>query len=401
MPPKKKGEEEEKPAIMGRVGTNLKMGIVGLPNVGKSTFFNVLTKTSIAAAENFPFCTIEPNESRCPVPDERYDWLCDHWKPASKVPAFLNVVDIAGLVKGAAEGQGLGNAFLSNIKACDAIFHVTRAFEDEDITHVEGGVDPVRDLAIIAEELRLKDIEYLDKQLAGMEKTVVRGGDKAREFEYKTLLRISDHIKGTEDSPGRWIRYGEWNGKELEAINPHLFITAKPVIYLINLSEKDYIKKKNKWLAKIVGWIQANDPGALAIPMSGILEHKLFEMEPDEQNAYAEANPGAKSSLEKIIVQGYKALGLMYFFTAGADEVKAWTIQKHTKAPQAAGKIHTDFEKGFIMAEVMKFSDYKEHGSEAGVRGAGGYRQQGKEYVVEDGDIIFFKFNAGAGLKKK
>jgi len=256
MPPKKKGEEEEKPVIMGRVGTNLKMGIVGLPNVGKSTFFNVLTKTSIAAAENFPFCTIEPNESRCPVPDERYDWLCDHWKPASKVPAFLNVVDIAGLVKGAAEGQGLGNAFLSNIKACDAIFHVTRAFEDEDITHVEGGVDPVRDLAIIAEELRLKDIEYLDKQIASMEKTVVRGGDKSREFEYKTLLKVGELIKDSEAGPGKWIRYGDWNGKELEALNPHLFITAKPVIYLINLSEKDYIKKKNKWLAKIVGWIQ-------------------------------------------------------------------------------------------------------------------------------------------------
>jgi len=400
MPPKKKGEEEEKPVIMGRVGTNLKMGIVGLPNVGKSTFFNVLTKTSIAAAENFPFCTIDPNESRCPVPDERYDWLCDHWKPASKVPAFLNVVDIAGLVKGAAEGQGLGNAFLGNISACDAIFHVTRAFEDEDITHVEGGVDPVRDLAIIAEELRLKDIEYIDKQLASMEKTVVRGGDKAREFEYKTLVKVADHLKDTESGPGRWIRYGDWNGKELEAINPHLFITAKPVIYLINLSEKDYIKKKNKWLAKIVGWIKENDPGALAIPFSGILEHKLFEMSAEEQTAYAEANPGAKGTLDKIIVQGYKGLGLMYFFTAGEDEVKAWTIQKHTKAPQAAGKIHTDFEKGFIMAEVMKFADYKEHGSEAGVRGAGGYRQQGKEYVVEDGDIIFFKFNTG-GLKKK
>jgi len=401
MPPKKKGDEEEKPVIMGRVGTNLKMGIVGLPNVGKSTFFNVLTKTSMAAAENFPFCTIEPNESRCPVPDERYDWLCDHWKPASKVPAFLNVVDIAGLVKGASEGQGLGNAFLANIKACDAIFHVTRAFEDEDITHVEGGVDPVRDLSIIAEELRLKDIEYLDNQLASMEKTVVRGGDKAREFEYKTLVKVADHLKDTESGPGKWIRYGDWNGKELEAINPHLFITAKPVIYLINLSEKDYIKKKNKWLVKIVGWIKENDPGALAIPFSGILENKLFEKSAEEQTTYGEENPGAKSTLDKIIVQGYKALGLMYFFTAGEDEVKAWTIQKHTKAPQAAGKIHTDFEKGFIMAEVMKFADYKEHGSEAGVRAAGGYRQQGKEYVVEDGDIIFFKFNTGGGSKKK
>jgi len=397
MPPKgKKGEVEEKPVIMGRVKTNLKMGIVGLPNVGKSTFFNVLTKTSIAAAENFPFCTIEPNESRCPVPDERYDWLCEHWKPASKVPAFLNIVDIAGLVKGAAEGQGLGNAFLSNIGACDAIFHVTRAFEDADITHVEGGVDPVRDLAIIADELRLKDIEWITKKLNEMEKTVVRGGDKAREFEYKTLLKVADHIKGTEEKAGRWIRYGDWNGKEVEAINPHNFLTAKPVIYLINLSEKDYVKKKNKWLSKIIAWIGENDPGALAIPFSGILENKLFEMTEEEAAAYE-----AKSTLEKIIVNGYKALGLMYFFTAGQDEVKAWTIQKHTKAPQAAGKIHTDFEKGFIMAEVMKFVDFKEHGSEAGVRAAGGYRQQGKEYVVEDGDIIFFKFNAGAGLKDK
>ncbi|CAG9761182.1 unnamed protein product [Ceutorhynchus assimilis] len=265
--------------------------------------------------------TIFVSLSRVPVPDERFDYLCDYFKPLSKVPAFLNIVDIAGLVKGASEGQGLGNAFLSHISACDAIFHLCRAFEDDDVTHVEGEVNPVRDLDIIAEELRLKDEDTLLKNLEKLERTVVRGNDKKQKPEY------------------------------IEVLNKYLFLTSKPCIYLVNLSEKDYIKKKNK------------------------------------------------CALDKIIVQGYKSLQLEYFFTAGADEVKAWTIQKGTKAPQAAGRIHTDFEKGFIMAEVMKFQDFKEEGSEAACKGAGKYRQQGRNYTVEDGDIIFFKFNAGAGLK--
>ncbi|KAL0272167.1 UNVERIFIED_CONTAM: hypothetical protein PYX00_005246 [Menopon gallinae] len=392
MPPKKPEEPEKKPLI-GRVGTNLKIGIVGVPNVGKSTFFNILTKSS-AAAENFPFCTIDPNESRVPVPDDRFEFLCNYFKPASKVPAFLNVVDIAGLVKGAAQGQGLGNAFLSHVKACDAIFHLLRAFEDEDVTHVEGEVNPVRDLEIIEEELRLKDEEYLNQQLEKLERTVLRGGDKKLKPEYDILCKVKSILIDEK----KHLRFGDWNANDIEVLNKHLFLTTKPVMYLVNLSEKDYIRKKNKWLIKIKEWVDKNDAGAPIIPFSGIFEHKLADMPEDERKAYLTEN-NATSNLDKIITTGYKALQLQYFFTAGPDEVKAWTIQKGTKAPQAAGKIHTDFEKGFIMAEVMKYEDFKEEGSEAAVKAAGKYRQQGRNYVVEDGDIIFFKFNAGAGLK--
>merc|ERR1712112_636332 len=372
MPPKKK-VEEEKTVLLGRMGTNLKIGIVGLPNVGKSTFFNVITKTSIAAAENFPFCTIDPNESRVPVPDDRFDFLVEHHKPASKVPAFLNVTDIAGLVKGASEGQGLGNAFLSHIKACDALFHLCRTFEDPDITHVEGDVDPVRDLDIINEELRLKDIEY----------------------------EILSKIKKLLIEDKKHLRFGDWNQNDIEVLNKHLFITSKPMIYLVNLSEKDFIRKKNKFLPKIKEYVDKNDPGATIIPFSGAFELKLMEMESEDGKKAYQEETKCTTTLDKIIVQGYKALQLVYFFTAGPDEVKAWTIQRGFKAPQAAGRIHTDFEKGFIMAEVMKFDDFKEHGSEAAVKAAGGYRQQGKNCTVLDGDIIFFKFNAGAGLTAK
>lgn len=391
MPPKKEVAPEPKPLI-GRVGTSLKIGIVGLPNVGKSTFFNILTKSE-APAENFPFCTIDPNESRVPVPDERFDYLCEFYKPASKVPAYLNVVDIAGLVKGAHEGQGLGNAFLSHIRSVDAIFHLCRIFESEEVTHVEGDVNPVRDIEIINEELRLKDEEYVKATIDKMERTVLRGGDKKAKPEYDILCKIKTHLVDQQ----KHVRFGDWNANDIEVLNKHLMITSKPVIYLVNMSEKDYIRKKNKWLPKLKEWIDANDPGASMIPFSGAYEAKIAEMDADARKAFVEENK-ANSAFEKIIVQGYKALQLMYFFTAGHDEVKAWSIQKGTKAPQAAGRIHTDFEKGFIMAEVFKFNDLKEEGSEAAVKAAGKYRQQGKAYIVEDGDIILFKFNAGAGL---
>ncbi|XP_027196303.2 obg-like ATPase 1 [Dermatophagoides pteronyssinus] len=395
MPPKKdQKDSNEPPLLLGRMATNLKVGIVGVPNVGKSTFFNVLTKSQ-AAAENFPFCTIDPNESRVPVPDERFDFLCEYHKPASKVPAYLNVVDIAGLVKGASEGQGLGNAFLSHIKACDAIFHLCRAFEDDDVTHIEGDVNPVRDIEIINEELRLKDEEQLNSVIEKLRRFVERG-DKKDKAEYDILMKIKEFLVDQK----RHIRFGDWNAAEIEILNKYLFITSKPMIYLVNLSEKDYIRKKNKWLIKIKEWIDEHDPHATLIPFSGLFENKLLELSEDERKSFCELNK-CQSALSKIIVTGYKALQLIYFFTAGKDEVKAWTIQKGTKAPQAAGRIHTDFEKGFIMAEVMKFDDFKELGSEAAAKSAGKYRQQGRNYVVEDGDIILFKFNAGAGLTSK
>ncbi|XP_065888785.1 obg-like ATPase 1 [Dysidea avara] len=397
MPPKKK-EEEKSPIFLGRFGTSLKCGIVGIPNVGKSTFFNVLTKNN-APAENFPFCTIDPNEARVAVPDARFDFLCDYHKPASKVPAFLHVVDIAGLVKGAHEGQGLGNAFLSHIGACDAIFHVIRAFEDTDVTHVDGEVNPVRDLETIHEELRKKDEQYVANQISSLEKVVVRGGDKTRKLEYETIVKVQHCLVDSKKD----VRFEEWSTAEIDVLNKHLFLTSKPVIYLVNLSEKDYIRKKNKWLVKIKEWVDAREPGCTIIPFSGALEAKLVDMADDEAQRYLDEKK-TTCALPKIISYGYKALHLQYFFTCGSDEVKAWTIMQGTKAPQAAGKIHTDFEKGFIMAEVMKYEDFKELGSESAAKAAGKYRQQGRNYVVDDGDIIYFKFNAGAGLtsgKKK
>ncbi|CAG2104456.1 unnamed protein product [Medioppia subpectinata] len=313
----------------------------------------------------------------------------------SKVPAFLNVVDIAGLVKGASEGQGLGNAFLSHIKACDAIFHLCRAFEDDNVIHVEGDVNPVRDIEIINEELRLKDEEQLTAVVDKLAKTVLRG-EKKEKAEYDILMKIKQLLVDEK----KHIRFGDWNLAEIEILNKHLFLTSKPMIYLINLSEKDYIRKKNKWLIKMKEWIDANDAGAAVIPFSGILENKLIPMSAEDRQRFLEENK-TQSCLDRIITTGYKALQLQYFFTSGKDEVKAWTIQKGTKAPQAAGRIHTDFEKGFIMAEVMKFDDFKEEGSENACKSAGKYRQQGRNYTVDDGDIILFKFNAGAGLTKE
>uniref|UniRef100_A0A6G1SL33 Obg-like ATPase 1 n=1 Tax=Aceria tosichella TaxID=561515 RepID=A0A6G1SL33_9ACAR len=284
MAPKSKNPNEidQRSLLLGRLGTSLKIGIVGVPNVGKSTFFNVLTKSS-APAENFPFCTIDPNESRVPVPDERFDYLCKYYKPASKVPAYLTVVDIAGLVRGACEGQGLGNAFLSHIKACDGIFHLCRAFEDEDVIHVEGEVNPVRDIEIINEELRLKDMEYVETHIEKMKRFVERGDKKDIKPEYDVLCKVKTVLEEKKA-----VRFGEWAATDIEILNRHLFITAKPMIYLINLSENDYIKKKNKWLAKIKQWIDANDPEATLIPFSGVMESKLVDMPENERKAFLE-----------------------------------------------------------------------------------------------------------------
>ncbi|KAI9230688.1 MAG: GTP-binding protein YchF [Piptocephalis tieghemiana] len=400
MAPKKVVKEEK--LLLGRPSNNLKIGVVGLPNVGKSTFFNAITN-SAAAAENYPFCTIDPEESRVAVPDERFDWLCKHYKPASKVPAYLTVIDIAGLVKGAAGGAGLGNAFLSHIRAVDGIFHMVRAFSEEDVIHVEGELDPIRDMEIIHEELRLKDIEFLTKQIETNARNVNRGSsgggalaDKQKKEEYAFWQRALDYL-----NTGKDIRKGTWTNKEIEYLNALHLITAKPVIYLVNISEKDYCRKKNKWLPKIKAWIDENNPGDLLIPFSGAFESQMAALpSPEDKEAYAK-EAGVPSVLPKIIVAGYKALQLVYYFTGGPDEVRAWTVRKNTKAPQAAGVIHTDFERGFIMAEVMKYADLRELETDAAVKAAGKYQQKGKDYVVDDGDIIFFKFNTTTQPKKK
>jgi len=394
MPPKQKAEAPKPEKILGRLGTKLKIGIVGLPNVGKSTFFNILTKSQ-ADAENFPFCTIDPNEARVPIPDARWDYLCEHHKPASKVPAFLNVTDIAGLVKGANEGQGLGNAFLSHIDACDAIFHMVRIFDDSDVTHVEGEVNPTRDLDIIQNELRLKDLQKVDKRIPELESLYVRGGKKEYKAEYDTMVKAKEHLES-----GKAIRFGTWSQVEVEELNRALFLTAKPQIYLCNMSEKNYVKKKSKALIPVKEWIDKNDAGALMIPYSAAFEQTIFDMDDEAAAEHLKENKTV-SMLEKIIVNGFKALGLEVFFTAGKDEVKAWVIKKGTVAPRAAGRIHTDFEKGFIMAEVMGFNEFKEAGSESQCKANGHYRQQGKQYIVKDGDIIFFKFNTPSQGKKK
>jgi len=395
MPPKKQ-VADTKSVLLGRLGTSLKIGIVGLPNVGKSTFFNILTKSEVAA-ENFPFCTIDPNESRVAIPDKRYDNLVEVCQPLKKVPAFLSVVDIAGLVKGAHEGAGLGNAFLSNIDSCDAIFHMCRIFEDEDITHVEDSVDPVRDMEIIFNELRLKDLVKVTKRIPDVEKVYKSGNNRSMKTEFDTLVKAKEWLEA-----GNQIRTGDWTEPEIEELNRVLFLTAKPHIYLCNMSAKHYVGRKSKGVVPVKQWIDKNDPGALMIPYSAKFEQTIYEMEEAEREAYLKEKKTA-SMLDKIIINGFQKLNLQVFFTYGTSgkEIKTWTIKQGSTAPMAAGRVHTDFQKGFIMAEVMSYADFEEEGSEAKCKANGKYRQFGKTYVVNDGDIIYFKFNAPKEAKKK
>ncbi|KAF9267683.1 hypothetical protein L218DRAFT_854459 [Marasmius fiardii PR-910] len=393
MPPKKPSGPEKK-ILLGRPGNNLKIGIVGLPNVGKSSFFNALSKTSLGVAANYPYATINPEEARIPVPDERFEWLCETYKPASRIPAHLTCIDIAGLTAGASTGAGLGNAFLSHVRAVDGIFQVVRAFDDAEVIHVEGDVNPLRDMEIIQTELRLKDIEWVEKHIDNLKKTGRNLGstslaDRAKKEEIATVEKIYKVL--TEDKKD--VRKHDWNNKEIEVVNGLQLLTAKPVTYLVNLSEKDYIRKKNKWLTKIKAWIDENNPGDPLIPFSVALEERLAPMEQEEKEE-EQKKVGAQSALPKITHAGYASLDLIRYFTCGADEVRAWTIRKGTKAPQAAGVIHSDFENKFVCGEIMAYSDLKEHGSEAAVKAAGKLRQQGKPYEMVDGDIAYWKAGA-------
>jgi len=307
----------------------------------------------------------------------------------------LQITDIAGLIRGAHAGEGLGNAFLSHIRATDGIFQVVRIFEDPDVTHVDGSVEPIRDMETIQQELILKDIDLVANEIKSLEKVIAREKHRKPELEaYKKAHEILTVQK-------RPVRFGDWKPSEVEYVNILQLLTAKPVVYLLNMSQDEYIKKKNKWLAKIKAWVDNNSKEApeVIIPVCVNLEAKLVEVGP-EQGAELLKSLGTTSSIPKIIKTGYAAINLVHFFTCGTDEVRCWTVRKYSKAPQAAGSIHSDMMNGFICAEVMRYQDYKELGSEAACRAGGKWSQKGKEYVVEDGDILFFKFNPPQTKKK-
>ena len=385
MPPKKK---EEKKILLGRPGNTLKMGIVGLPNVGKSTTFNVLTKLNVPA-ENYPFCTQEPNNAQVAVPDVRFDKLCAMYKPSKSSAATLLVTDIAGLVPGASEGNGLGNAFLSHIQAVDGIYHVVRTFEDPAIVHTQGEVNPVADLDTIYSELIAKDLQHVNEWVEEAEKAIKRIQNKEKEEELKVFKKIQNLL-----NEKKYVKDAEWTPDEVEILNKNLLLTAKPIIYLLNMSIDEYKKKHNKHLKKIVDWVNGHGGGPI-IPYSASYEEQVVAAEDKQKFCKDE---GAPSAINKIIKAGYHSLGLIHFFTTLNNDLRCWSIRTGTIAKKAAGQVHTDMEEGFICVDVIKYVDLDELGSEAAVKEGGKMKKAGKDYIVEDGDIMFFKFNAS---KKK
>lgn len=381
---KKKKAVEVEELRLGRPGNNVKMGIVGLPNVGKSLLFNLLSGQSVPS-ENYAFTTIDPSSAQVVVPDERYDYLCEIWNPKKRFPASVQVWDIAGLVRGAHEGHGLGNEFLSNIGSVDAIYHCVRAFTAKKVEHVDGDVDPIRDLETISNELRLKDITIVEGALEKTKKLANRSKEKKVQEEYTCVQKIMEVLQNGKD-----IRSEKWTQKEVEIINPLNLFTAKSVVVLVNVSNKNWRQGGNKWIKPIKKWVKKNSKGSKVIPFSAKFEQAVADAE--DREAFLE-EAGVPSNLERIIWAGYAALDLVHYFTVGEDEVKCWTIRNGTKAPQAAGVIHSDFEKGFIAANTMKFTDYVEYGSETAVKAAGKHRVEGRAYVVNDGDILHFQFN--------
>ena len=363
----------------------MKLGIVGLPNVGKSTLFNAITNAGAEAA-NYPFCTIEPNVGTVTVPDERVDKLSELYNTKKTTYATVEFVDIAGLVKGAASGEGLGNKFLSHIRAVDAIVHVVRCFADDNIVHVEGGIDPIRDVDTINYELILSDIEMLERRLDKTRKAAK--GDKGLLKEVELLERLATHL-----GDGKCARSFEMDEEEAEIVGTIELLTAKPVIYAANMSEDDFVSgfSGNEYFEKLKAF--AEGEGSQILPICAKLEEEIMELPEDEREMFLSELGLAQSGLDRMIQVCYALLGLISYLTAGEPEVRAWTITKGMKAPQAAGKIHTDFERGFIRAEVIRYEDLIECGSTAVARERGLMRSEGKEYVVEDGDVILFRFN--------
>ncbi len=362
---------------------SFKAGIVGLPNVGKSTLFNSLSNAKAEAA-NYPFCTIDPNMGMIPVPDPRLDVITGLIKPKSTIPTVVKIVDIAGLVKGASKGEGLGNKFLGNIRECEAIIHIVRCFEDDNIVHVEGGVDPVRDKEIIDTELQLADLEMLERKLDKAKK-MTKGGNKEALKNVATVQKYIDHIQ-----QGKNARTLEVTDEEKAYMQDVGLLTAKKVMYVCNVDE-DSVVSGNAYVEQMRESIQ--DEEAEMIIISAGFEEQLIDFEPEEKQEFLESVGLTEPGLNSFIRSAYKLLGLDTFFTAGEKEVRAWTIHHGSKAPQAAGVIHTDFERGFIRAEVMKYNDLISLKSEAAVKEAGKLAIEGKEYVVQDGDIMHFRFN--------